>query len=160
MKKNPLIIIMVILPIHLWAHSLLLNVFDNEDNTITVEGQFNTGESAAGALIKLEALSNNAILYEKRLPEESELTIQIPKEPYQIILDGGPGHQIIKAGVEPLNGYEKQSKTKSKQAQRKKQVQGMSQATLVCIILAFLLLFATIYINIKNTNKLIKVMKN
>ena len=71
------LLLILILPISINAHSLLLNVFDNEDNTITVEGIFNTGESAAGALIQLTSISSEEIIYEKRISEESELTIEI-----------------------------------------------------------------------------------
>ena len=145
-----------------YAHTLLLNVFDNEDNTITIEGVFNTGQLAVGAQIRLEALSNGNILYKERLPDESEITIDIPKEPYQVVLDGGPGHQIVQNGPEPIGGFTKEIKTnkKAKLSQPREGKKQWSLALIVTISLAFTLLFLTIFISIKNTNKLMKQLKH
>lgn len=146
----------------IFAHTLLLNVFDNEDNTITVEGIFNTGELATGAQIRLESLHNGMLLYKNRLPDESELTIQIPKEAYQIVLDGGPGHQIVQTGPSPKGGFIKQNK-QNKEVKLSKPREGQrpwSLALVVSIALAFTILFITILVSIKNTNLLIKQLKN
>ena len=107
MKK---ILIFMFFSMSLFAHNLIMNVIDNKDNTITVVGEFSTGEDAAGAMIRLESLVNAEVLYKQRLPQESELTINIPKEPYQIVLDGGPGHTIVKEGIAPLEGFKKEIK--------------------------------------------------
>ena len=107
MKKIITLITIFMIPVSIFAHSLLLNVFDNEDNTITVEGIFNTGESASGAYIILENTYTSEVLYKKRLPSSSELTIKIPDVKYKIILDGGPGHQVVKEGIAPINGFKK-----------------------------------------------------
>ena len=37
-----------------FAHTLYMNVMDNEDNTVTVEGIFSTGATAAGLTLYLE----------------------------------------------------------------------------------------------------------
>ena len=158
------LLLILILPISINAHSLLLNVFDNEDNTITVEGIFNTGESAAGALIQLTSISSEEIIYEKRLSEESELTIEIPKEPYLIILMGGPGHKITKNGIPPLAGFAKSTsdtKEKNKKKRSDKLNIDLSSSTAVNISItsAFILLFLTIFISIRNTNKILKEIK-
>jgi hypothetical protein len=156
-------IFLLLTPLYLFAHSLILDTMDNEDGTITVHGEFNTGESAAGALLKLEALNSGEILYQKRLPDDGELTIPIPKLPYQIILDGGPGHSVTKEGIAPIGGFEKQVEIKPKQKKQKPSRNMMqissSKAVTYSIIAAFILLFATIFISIRNTNKLIKKIK-
>jgi len=157
-------ILLVVLPINIYAHSLLLNIVNNNNNTITVEGIFNTGESASGALIKLESIETKETLYKKRLPDISQLTINIPKEPYLVILDGGEGHQVSEQGVPPKEGFLKENKDKKteleKDKSRKKNIQlSSSNAVIVSIVLAFVLLFATILINIRNTNRLLKEMK-
>lgn len=36
------------------AHTLMMNVANNGDGTITVVGEFSTGELAAGAMVRLE----------------------------------------------------------------------------------------------------------
>ena len=160
MNKNILISFIFLLSLHqvIFAHSLLLNVFDNDDNTITVEGVFNTGEVATGAQVRLESLANGIVLYKERLPEESELTITIPSENYQIVLDGGPGHQIIEGGPSPKGGFTKQvsENKKAKLSEPREGKKPWSLALVLSIALAFVLLFITILISIKNTNLLIK----
>ena len=145
-----------------FAHTLLLNVLDNEDDTITIEGAFNTGQLASGAQVRIEALASGEVLYKERLPDESEITINIPKEPYQVVLDGGPGHQIVQNGPEPKNGFTKEieSNKKGKLSQPRQGTKQWSLALIVTIALAFTLLFATILICFKNTNKLIKELKH
>ena len=161
-KKHILnLIFLLLLPTFMYSHSLLLNVFDNEDNTITVEGTFSTGEAATGAQIRLEALSSGEILYKKRLPDESEVVINIPNEPYQIVLDGGPGHQMIEQGPEPINGFTK-SVNENKSVSLSKEedtINTWSIALTFTISLAFVLLFMTIFISIRNTNILINELK-
>ena len=164
MNKILKLLILLLLPISVFAHSLLLNILDNEDNTITIEGGFNTGESAAGALIKIEAINSGEILFEQRLPDESELTIEIPKEPYKIILNGGEGHTVVKDGIAPLNGFEKKEQKEVKKKQKNENPKLSTQlsanpAVTVSIILAFILLFATILISIRNTNKILNEIK-
>ena len=162
-KKNILsLIVSLLLPTFMYSHSLLLNVFDNEDNTITVEGGFSTGEVAPGAQIRIESLASGEILYKKRLPQESELTIDIPKESYQIVLDGGPGHQMIKEGPAPIGGFTKTTKVVSNAtlSQEEDTSNTWSLALIFTITLAFILLFLTIFISIKNTNMLMKELKH
>ncbi|RXJ68906.1 hypothetical protein CRV08_05570 [Halarcobacter ebronensis] len=156
--------IVALFPIYLYSHSLVLNLMDNEDGTITASGMFNTGESAAGAMVRILAIESQEILYEKRLPENSELTIPIPKVAYTVVLDGGPGHTVSKPGIEPQGGFikekmPKEGKNKKEQPSRTNMQISSSNAVTYSIIVAFLLLFATIFISIKNTNKLLQELK-
>lgn len=162
-KKIVLLFIFVLAPSYLLSHTLLLNVFDNEDNTITVEGIFNTGQTAPGAQVRLESLVSGELLYKKRLPEESELTIEIPKEPYQIVLDGGPGHQIVQEGLAPKEGFSKALSAKSKEiklSQPKNNTIGLPLEMLISIVVAFILIFITMILSIFNTRKLLLELKN
>ncbi|MBL3519879.1 hypothetical protein H0A43_05290, partial [Arcobacter lanthieri] len=52
MKK---IFMLLALAFSLYSHELILIVEDNKDNTITVAGEFDTGDSVAGALVRLES---------------------------------------------------------------------------------------------------------
>ncbi len=170
-KLTTLLIALIFAP-SIYAHSLLLNVFDNEDNTITVEGIFNTGESGAGALIQLESIASGVILYEKRLSDDSELTFKIPSEAYKIILDGGPGHKVVKNGIPPKDGFVAQTENvenvpKVKKANKENKKAGKlsmqtssSTAVNVSILLAFILLFATLFISIRNSNAILKELRN
>lgn len=160
-KKYYKLIFLLILPLSTYAHTLILNVFNNDNNTITVEGAFNTGQSAAGALIILEALNTGEVLYKKRLPDDSQLIIEIPKVPYQIVLDGGPAHQVIKPGIGVINTLKKETikNDKVKLSQSKVMVNNTNPIVTISIICAFSLLFATIFISIRNTNKLLIEIK-
>jgi hypothetical protein len=161
MPKYLLYTLTLFLPSLLYAHTLLLNVFDNEDNTITVEGVFNTGQNAAGAQVRLESLMDGKILYKKRLPDDSELTLDIPKEPYQVVLDGGPGHQIIQEGIAPKEGFDTKvtSKTKEVKLSEPRNKTQLPIEMIISIAVAFVLLFITILISIFNTRKLMSVLK-
>ncbi|WP_044416287.1 hypothetical protein [Halarcobacter anaerophilus] len=163
MKNLFKIIFLICTPIFVYSHSLVLNIIDNEDETMTVIGGFNTGESAQGALLKLEALNSKKILFEKRLPDESELTIKIPNIPYQIILEGGPGHTVSRTGIEPPSGFiKKEAKTEQKKKERPNRNAiniSSSKAVTISIVLAFILLLGTIIVSIINTNKLMRELK-
>lgn len=161
MNKKILISILFFLPSLMFSHTLLLNLFDNEDNTITVEGVFNTGELAVGALIRLEALNTGEILYKKRLPDEGELIIPIPKENYQVVLDGGPGHQVVEIGIAPKEGFKKvlNAKKEVKLSSSRSGAKAWTKPLVISLFIAFLLILATILISIKNTNKLLRVLK-
>lgn len=87
------------------AHSLHLEVSDNGDGTMLIRGAFSTGETAAGAMVRLVARSSGTVLTELRLPTLGEIELPIPAEPYDIVLDGGPGHGVRKAGIAPPGGF-------------------------------------------------------
>lgn len=151
-------------PIYLFAHELVLNLYDNKDGTMQIEGKFNTGESAAGILVKIDTLHSNETIFQQRLTED-KLIIDIPKIAYKVILlDEEDGDFIEKLGIPPLQGFEKvEIKKESKQEDKKQETpnrMGMklssSTAVNISIILGFILLFATIFISIKNTNRILK----
>lgn len=161
MKK---ILIFMFFSMSLFAHNLIMNVIDNKDNTITVVGEFSTGEDAAGAMIRLESLVNAEVLYKQRLPQESELTINIPKEPYQIVLDGGPGHTIVKEGIAPLEGFKKEIKEKEKEVNTKLSTAQNANnewdlLTIFFFVLCLILFGLAIYFSNKNTNRILEKLK-
>ncbi|MFA5704168.1 MAG: hypothetical protein WC982_11710 [Advenella sp.] len=168
MRNSIKIILLILLQIELYSHTLVMDMMDNGDNTITVVGMFNTGESAAGAMIIVEALDSGEILFQQRLSNDNEIIIQIPTLPYKVILDGGPGHTVEKAGIAPNNGFKEVEKivhtkteTKKQQSPSRSLMQiSSSVAVTVSIILAFILLFATVVISIINTNKLMSNLNN
>lgn len=140
-----------------YSHKLLLNVMDNDDNTLTLIGVYDTGQSAANAKIRLEALNSGDILYEARLPDSSEVVVKIPNEPYQIVLDDGVGHMQIKEGIPPKGGF-LVKQNKEKKAITKKQ--GLNLAYILSLSLAICLMCLTMFFSYKNTNKLIEKIKN
>lgn len=145
--------IILLTPLCLCAHSLILNLMDNEDDTITIEGTFSTGESASGAFIKLESIATKEILYQKKLDDESEVTVNIPTVAYNVILDGGPGHSVSQEGIEPKDGFKK---VENNRVIENKDLPSISNSIKVNYIIAFILLLSTISISIYNTNQLLK----
>ncbi|MGB7401294.1 MAG: hypothetical protein WA916_01865 [Arcobacter sp.] len=159
MKIYLKIITLILLGLNLYAHELDITIKDNKDNTMTITALFNTGESAAGVLLRLEDKKTKEILYEKRLPTDNKLIVDIPKFAYLIILDEGDNDLTIKEGIPPKEGFQEQKKEKKQKSRLDTQL-STSKAITVSIFIAFLLLFATIFVSIKNTNKLIKELQN
>lgn len=105
MKKIFLILLM---QITLNAHTVLINSIDNEDGTMEIVGMFSTGATTQGAMLKLQSLAKKEIIFQDRVPASGSVIVDIPKEPYSIILDCGPGHIIKKEGtIEPSEGFSK-----------------------------------------------------
>lgn len=149
------------LTISLYSHELKLYVEDNKNNTITVAGEFDTGEDAAGAMVRLESLINGSVLFQKRLPIESEIVVDIPKEPYKVVLDGGENHTLEKDGIAPLEGFDLNLTSKIKQTSSTKKVNSNEWDSLTIIFFSICAsLFAlTIYFSNKNTNKILRYLK-
>lgn len=79
------------------AHTLYMNLVDNDDGTVTVEAMFSTGSSGAGLPVYLED-SAQKVIRQFTLDENGEITFDIPDRPYTVFLDGGPGHTVRKEG--------------------------------------------------------------
>jgi hypothetical protein len=75
------------------AHTPLCSCYDNGDGTITCEGGFSDGSSAAGVVMTVKDKSGK-ILTEGKMNEDSEFTAKKPDGPYTVIFDAGPGHIV------------------------------------------------------------------
>lgn len=75
-----------------FAHSAIMNCFDNADNTITCEGAFSDGSSASGVYFIIE--QNDKEIFETRMNENSEVTFEKPDGEFTAILDAGEGHEV------------------------------------------------------------------
>lgn len=158
------IFIFFIFNISLLAHDeFTLEIIDNKNNTITIIGDEEHKQGLAGALIKVESLISGEILFKDRLPKESKITIDIPKEPYQVVLDT-PDEILTKVGVAPIEGFTKEYQIKAdevieKLSKEKHGDEEWSGLTLAFFTLCLILFLLTIYFSNKNTNKLIKEFK-
>ena len=152
-------LLLIIMPILMYSHSLLLNISDNGDGTILVSGSLDTGQSAEGVLVRIESILSKDTLYLKRLPSENKLIIKIPDEPYKVILEDIDGDQVEKKGIPPKGGFSKK-KVKKTEVKKTTKTESNSFAIIASILLAFVLLFITIYVNIHNTRKLMREIKN
>ncbi len=92
-----LVFLLAMMPALSQAHTLYMNVLDNGDGTVTVEGLFSTGGSAAGLPLILEDNEGN-ILKKMKMDEFGEASFEKPAVPYIIFLDGGPGHRVRQEG--------------------------------------------------------------
>ena len=75
-----------------FAHTPLMSCFDEGDGTITCEGGFSDGSSAAGVEFSVEQ-SGKAIL-QTRLNEFSEINFEKPQGSYKAIFNAGEGHVV------------------------------------------------------------------
>lgn len=79
------------------AHTPLCSCYDNGDGTITCEGGFSDGSSAAGVTIRVVDASGK-VLMESKMNEDSEFTCKKPDGSYKIQFDAGPGHLVEVVG--------------------------------------------------------------
>ena len=82
-----------------FAHTLYMNLVDNEDGTVLIESMYSTGSTGAGLPVILEDKNGN-VIQKMKLDENGEATFEIPDQPYEVFLDGGPGHTVRKQGPE------------------------------------------------------------
>lgn len=81
------------LPFGVFAHSALLNCFDNADGTFTCEGGFSDGSSAQGINILIKDSSGN-ITQKATLNAYSEVVLPKPSGDFSVLFDGGVGHSV------------------------------------------------------------------
>lgn len=79
------------------AHTPLFSCYDNGDGTVTCEGGFSDGSSAAGVAVHIFDADGKA-LQETKLDEFSEITFKKPEGDYKVQFDAGEGHKIDVAG--------------------------------------------------------------
>ena len=75
------------------AHTPLMACFDNGDDTITCNGGFSDGSSAAGVVMRVVDRQKEVLL-EGIMDEESEYTFKKPRGDFTVIFDAGPGHLV------------------------------------------------------------------
>ncbi len=77
-----------------FAHSALLNCFDNADGTFTCQGGYSDGSSATGIRIVVMDKSNNT-LHEAQLDANGEVVMPLPQQQdFTVLFDGGSGHSV------------------------------------------------------------------
>ena len=80
-------------PLTAQAHSALCSCYDNGDGTVTCEGGFSDGSSAAGVRIYVRDARDETVARGK-MNDNSEFTFEKPQGDYKVIFDAGPGHQV------------------------------------------------------------------
>lgn len=120
MRKDLILLlsILFIAAVPAFAHTPLLMIADNGDGTLTVEGGFSTGAGAAGVDFYVKNRLEGKILLHQKFTESSTIEIEIPPEPYYLVLDGGPGHKVVKEGPAPPGGFTKNAEAASLQPEK------------------------------------------
>ena len=79
------------------AHSPVCDCYDNGDGTISCQGGFSDGSSAAGVTVKVLD-GKGAPIEEGKLNSNSEISFKKPSGDYKVMFDGGEGHSIVLDG--------------------------------------------------------------
>lgn len=82
-----------------YAHTPLCSCYDNADGTITCEGGFSDGSSAAGVEMRVHD-KKDKLLIKGKMDEDSEYTFDKPSMDYTVIFYAGEGHEIEVDGRE------------------------------------------------------------
>lgn len=75
------------------SHTPFMACFDNGDGTITCNGEFSDGSSAAGVVMRVID-GQKKVLIEGSMDEDSEYTFEKPQGVFTVIFDAGPGHVV------------------------------------------------------------------
>jgi len=76
-----------------FAHNPICDCFLNEDDTITCEGGFSDGASAAGIPMRIVD-RDGRLLLEGAMDENSEFTFDRPDAAFRVEFDAGEGHVV------------------------------------------------------------------
>lgn len=76
-----------------FAHTPLCSCYENGDGTVTCEGGFSDGSSAAGVQMRVEDASGT-VLIKGRMDQDGEFTFGRPSGAYKVIFDAGEGHVV------------------------------------------------------------------
>jgi hypothetical protein len=75
------------------AHNAVCSCFDNDDGTITCEGGFSDGASAAGVPIRVFDQAGKVLL-EGVLGKQGDFRFARPKVPFRVEMQAGEGHVV------------------------------------------------------------------
>ena len=75
------------------AHTPLFSCFDNGDGTISCEGGFSDGSTAAGVRIIVKD-GAGAVIHQGELSRNGDIEFTKPEGAYSVLFDGGEGHSI------------------------------------------------------------------
>ena len=76
------------------AHTPLFDCFDNGDDSVSCEGGFSDGASAAGLHVRILD-DREKLLLEKTMEDDSTVTFPMPEaDSYTVVFDAGDGHSV------------------------------------------------------------------
>ena len=97
MRKPFFVVILMALGLFLvgqaMAHTPLCSCYYNGDGTVTCEGGFSDGSSAAGVEMRVED-KKGKVLIKGKMDEDSEFTFDKPSGTYKAVFNAGEGHVV------------------------------------------------------------------
>ncbi|MCA1984959.1 MAG: hypothetical protein LDL27_00615 [Desulfovibrio sp.] len=75
------------------GHAALCTCFDNGNGTVTCEGGYSDGASAAGVRMFVRDAADTTVV-RGVMDAQSSFTFDKPEGDYTVIFDAGPGHQV------------------------------------------------------------------
>lgn len=76
-----------------WAHTPLCDCFDNGDGSVTCQGSFSDGSSAAGVKMTVRD-DKGKVLVDGKMNKDSEFNFKKPTGAYTVRFDAGAGHAL------------------------------------------------------------------
>ncbi|MBN2232624.1 MAG: hypothetical protein JW781_07380 [Deltaproteobacteria bacterium] len=80
------------------AHTPLCSCWDNGDGTVTCEGGFSDGSSAAG--VRMVVKQDGKEVVAGQMDESSQFTFEKPAGAYKVRFEAGEGHEVEIDGKE------------------------------------------------------------
>ena len=77
----------------LFAHTPICSCYDNGDDTVTCEGGFSDGGSAAGVSIRILD-GRDRVLIDGAMADDSTFTFDRPGDEFHVIFDAGQSHIV------------------------------------------------------------------
>lgn len=90
---------LVTVPVTVLAHTPLLDCYENDDGSITCEGGFSDGASAAGVTIRVID-ETDRVKMEDALDASGQITFARPDYEFHVVFDAGDEHIVILFGYE------------------------------------------------------------
>jgi hypothetical protein len=82
-----------------YAHTPICACYLNGDGTVTCEGGFSDGSSAAGVKMTVRT-PDGAVIQEGKMDDLGEFIFDVPEGDYEVEFNAGPGHAVLIKGEE------------------------------------------------------------
>ena len=76
-----------------FAHTVFFQCWNNGDGTLSCEGGYTDGSSAAGATVNVKD-ANGFLIFSGQLDNSGTLKFNRPSGDFSVTLEGGPGHTV------------------------------------------------------------------
>ncbi len=76
-----------------FAHTVFFQCWNNSDGTLSCEGGYTDGSSAAGATVSVKD-ANGSLIFSGQLDNSGTLKFSRPSGNFTVTLEGGPGHTV------------------------------------------------------------------